>query len=67
MVRPFCIILKVKWDLNNCNNISRCDASDGRATAFYLADLTSNLAISGSIFDPLLSVTLIDGYVGNNK
>ena len=26
-----------------------------------------NLAVSGSIFDPLLGVTRIDGYVANNK
>ena len=44
-----------------------CDGSDGRAAASYLADPGSNLAVSGSIFDPLLSVTPIDGYVPNNK
>ena len=31
----------------------RCDGSDGRAAAAYQADLDSNLAVSGSILDPL--------------
>ena len=44
-----------------------CDGSDGRAAASYLADPGSNLAISGFIFDPLLSVTPSGGSVANNK
>ena len=36
----------------------RCDGSDGRAAASYPADPGSNLTVSGSIFDPLLSMIL---------
>ena len=48
-------------------DVAKCDGSDGRAVASYPADPGSNLAVSGSIFDPLLSVTRNDGYVANNK
>ena len=45
----------------------RCDGSDGRVAASYLEDPGSNPAVSGSIFDQLLSLTCIDGYVASNK
>ena len=50
----------------NFFKLSKPDGKDGRAVAFHPADPGSNPR-SGSIFDRLLSVTRIDGYVTNNK
>ena len=42
--------------------ITKCDGSDGRAAASYPKDQGLNLAVSGSIFDPLHVIRCIKSF-----